>query len=152
MTPSLANVLHNIADHTDTLFRFLNEEGLDPEFVRRMEEHILKEEKENSHRLNQLVNEDSDPVVSKLLDHSYFIQKMISDKSISKDLKIELLDHFMEEHQEWQVGEGAPHKPGAGFKEGSVSVGKFNQIESLEGNEPQISGWTVGPMWGQGDN
>ena len=29
-TPTLANVLHNIADHTDTLLRFLKEEGLDP--------------------------------------------------------------------------------------------------------------------------
>ena len=156
MTQSLANVLHNIADHTDTLLRFLKEEGLDPEFVSRMEQHIFLEEKENSRQLKTISQHESDPVVQKLIDHSYFIQKMITDKSISRDLKLELLDHFMEEHQEWQVGNDPyPAKSETNsFVESQVSKGTLTESGSSQsGHLKSIenSGWTVGPMWGEGE-
>ncbi len=143
-TPTLANVLHNIADHTDTLLRFLKEEGLDPEFVKRMENHIFLEEKENSVALKQLSVDSDDPILQKLIDHSYFIQKMIKDPTIARDLRIELLDHFMEEHQEWQV----EHKANFGFTEAQAQKQK---TEESAKNEAHDKGWTVGPMWGQGD-
>ncbi|HMP51772.1 MAG TPA: hypothetical protein PKD05_09470 [Candidatus Melainabacteria bacterium] len=153
MPLSLANVLHNIADHTDTLLRFLKEEGLDPEFVTRMEQHIFLEEKENSRQLKTIAQHESDPVVQKLIDHSYFIQKMITDKSISRELKLELLDHFMEEHQEWQVGSD-PYHDGKPFVESQVSKGTMTESgQPQSGNLKSIenSGWTVGPMWGEGE-
>lgn len=147
-TPTLANVLHNIADHTDTLLRFLKEDGLDPEFVKRMENHIYLEEKENSVALKQLSDHSDEPILQKLLDHSYFIQKMIKDQSIARDLRIELLDHFMEEHQEWQT----EHKADFGFTEAKAQVQKSEDVKSDGAHHEGFSkGWTVGPMWGQGD-
>ena len=127
----LADILHNIADHTDTLLKVLREPGLDQEFVGRMEEHILLEEKENSEKLKELITDDSEPIVKKLLDHSYFIQKVIEDRGIPKELKEELLDHFMEEHQEWQIADD------------TSSSGTSSNSDT---------GWTVGPMWTPGGN
>ena len=130
----LADILHNIADHTDTLLKVLKEQSLDQEFVGRMEQHILLEEKENSEKLVKILEETDDPIVKKLLDHSYFIQKVIEDKGIPRELKEELLDHFMEEHEEWQITEDTTNK---------VS----NSTTQKSGSE-----WTVGPMWTPGGN
>jgi hypothetical protein len=76
---------------------------MDSVFLNRMFEHIYFEEQENTTELQQLPEAQSNPLVKKLLDHSYFLQKMLKDTSIPVDIKQELLDHFMEEHVEWQA-------------------------------------------------
>lgn len=104
--PSVKNIdeiLHNIADHTETLLRLLNQPGLDEGFRQRMLDHIGLEEAENAKLLEELHSSSPNVLTQKLLDHSFFIKKMISDPSIPLDLKQELLDHFGEEHREWQA-------------------------------------------------
>jgi hypothetical protein len=158
----LADILHNIADHTDTLLRVLREPELDSEFVSRLEQHILLEEMENAKRLQSLESESQDPLVKKLVDHNYFIQKLITDSSIPKDLKEELLDHFMEEHQEWQM-----ENPGMHVHDNSTTIAESSNTShnsdthnsdtqntnthntNTQSEETSIS-WTVGPMWQQG--
>jgi len=119
----LGEILHNIGDHAKALLRMLQEPGLNEEFATRMYEHINLEEKENTEKLILISKDNSNALVRKLLDHSFFIQKMIEDDSIPLDLKIELLDHFMEEHAEWERD----------FK-----------------RDGQSTSWTVGPIWNQG--
>lgn len=121
---SLAEILHNIADHTETIFHLLAQPTLDQDFSRRVAEHIFFEEEENTLKLKELQGSDPAPLVRKLLDHSYFLQKIIRDESIPLDLKNELLHHFMEEHQEWQA--------------------------ELRPQGPERN-WTVGPMWPKGE-
>lgn len=171
----LADILHNIADHTDTLLRVLREAQLDPEFVQRLENHILLEEKENARKLESLSPvspQGSDPLVKKLKDHSYFIQRMIEDRTIPRDLKEELLDHFTEEHQEWQVltGPGSHDHDSmtAAMKQPDEAVDATSGATDESGHAPQESdsghdhgdshttaseaerNWTVGPMWLEG--
>ncbi|HEY9867668.1 MAG TPA: hypothetical protein V6D08_00550 [Candidatus Obscuribacterales bacterium] len=125
---SLADILHNITDHTDTILRVLGQQDLSQDFMSRMMDHILFEEKENTARLQELQNSEPSPLIQKLIDHSFFIQKIIKDESMPVDLKQELLGHFLEEHQVWQSDLPAP------------------EIKTA----PETRGWTVGPMWQQG--
>lgn len=120
---SLANILHNIADHTQTLWYLLNDQSIAPDIAGRLKQHILLEEKENSSRLQAMIDSDRSPLTQKLLDHSYFIQRIIEDDTMPFELRKELLDHFNEEHQEWKI-----------------------ELVSNSDNRK----WTVGPLWPQG--
>ncbi len=101
--PDLAEILHNIADHTETFYRFLSEPGVAPEIKSRLIDHIVLEEQENTARLSQLHGQAPTPLTQKMLDHSFILQKVMSDLTMPQDLKQELLHHFMEEHAEWQL-------------------------------------------------
>lgn len=124
---SLGDILHNIADHTETFLRLVSEKGLAPDLTKRMIEHISLEEQENTALLQNLHDSNPTSLTQKLLDHSFFLQKLMKDESIPVDLKQELLGHFMEEHQSWQLELGSQAKA-----------------------EPESRGWTVGPLWQQG--
>jgi hypothetical protein len=99
----LAEILHNIADHTETFYRFLSEPGVTPEIKARLIDHIVLEETENTARLSQLHGTSPTPLTQKMLDHSFILQKVMGDATMPQDLKQELLHHFMEEHAEWQT-------------------------------------------------
>lgn len=119
MTTSLAEILHNIADHTETILHILNDPGVPLDVSQRMFSHILLEEKENTTKLEAVRGEGPTLLTQKMLDHSFFIQRMLQEQAMSTDLKKELLDHFMEEHQEWRVellGPDAPAHGAAGQK------------------------------------
>lgn len=117
---SLNDIFHNIADHTETLLRVLRQGGVAADVEARLMEHIQFEEEENTAKLMVLHEEQPSAITRKLLDHSFFIQRMTEDGSMPAELKVELLDHFMEEHVEWRVELGT---------------------------NPETPGWTVGPMW-----
>lgn len=117
---SLADILHNIADHTQTLLHLLNDESVAPDITERLKRHMLLEEHENTSLLQNL---EPSSITQKLLDHSFFIQRMMQEEAMSKELKLELLDHFMEEHQDWMT---------------EISA------------DSSTRRWTVGPMWPQG--
>lgn len=158
---NLPEILHNIAEHTETLHQILSEEGITSEVKERMVEHIILEEKENSERLTQLHGREPSVLTQKLLDHSFFLQKMVNDQSMSHALKLELLHHFIEEHQEWQqehFGGGVHAAHGAHFAMGDgagvaveapgASSAAAHGVDSSESDAPYQ--WTVGPMWHQG--
>jgi hypothetical protein len=118
----LAEILHNIADHTETILHVLNDPGVPGDVSQRMFSHILLEEKENTTKLEEIHGAGPTLLTQKLLDHSFFIQRMLQEHAMSIDLKRELLDHFMEEHVEWRaelLGPDAP--PHTGGKPGVVS-------------------------------
>jgi hypothetical protein len=132
---TLPEILHNIADHTETFLRLMSERGLSPDLVDRMIDHISLEERENSAELQALHSSSPTPLTQKLLDHSFFLQKIMKDESIPVDLKQELLGHFIEEHQTWQAE-----------LQTEVNSVPQTQVESA----PESRTWTVGPMWQQG--
>jgi hypothetical protein len=113
----------------------MSERGLSPDLVDRMIDHIALEEQENSAELQALHGSNPSPLTQKLLDHSFFLQKIMKDESIPADLKQELLGHFMEEHQTWQ----AELQP-------EVSIAPQTEAKST----PESRAWTVGPLWQQG--
>jgi len=118
----VAEILHNIADHTETILHVINDPGVPADVSQRMFSHILLEEKENTAKLEEIHSAGPTLLTQKLLDHSFFIQRMLQEQSMSIDLKRELLDHFMEEHIEWRtelLGPNAP--PHGGGKPGVVS-------------------------------
>lgn len=122
VTTPLAEILHNIADHTETILHVINDPGVPGDVTQRMFSHILLEEKENTAKLEEIHGAGPTLLTQKLLDHSFFIQRMLQEQAMSIDLKRELLDHFMEEHQEWRIellGPDAP--PHTGGKPGVVS-------------------------------
>ncbi len=122
MATPLAEILHNIADHTETILHVLNDPGVPGDVSQRMFSHILLEEKENTAKLEEIHGAGPTLLTQKLLDHSFFIQRMLQEQAMSIDLKRELLDHFMEEHIEWRtelLGPEAP--PHTGGKPGVVS-------------------------------
>lgn len=122
MATPLAEILHNIADHTETILHVLNDPGVPGDVSQRMFSHILLEEKENTTKLEEIHGAGPTLLTQKLLDHSFFIQRMLQEQAMSIDLKRELLDHFMEEHVEWRaelLGPDAP--PHTGGKPGVVS-------------------------------
>lgn len=122
MATPLAEILHNIADHTETILHVLNDPGVPGDVSQRMFAHILLEEKENTTKLEEIHGAGPTLLTQKLLDHSFFIQRMLQEQAMSVDLKRELLDHFMEEHIEWRtelLGPDAP--PHGGGKPGVVS-------------------------------
>lgn len=122
MATPLAEILHNIADHTETILHVLNDPGVPGDVSQRMFAHILLEEKENTAKLEEIHGAGPTLLTQKLLDHSFFIQRMLQEQAMSIDLKRELLDHFMEEHIEWRtelLGPDAP--PHGGGKPGVVS-------------------------------
>lgn len=99
----LAEILHNIADHTETFYRFLSEPGVAPEIKSRLIDHIVLEEQENTAKLADLHGTAPTPLTQKMLDHSFILQRVMNDQTMPLDLKQELLHHFMEEHSEWQL-------------------------------------------------
>ena len=122
MATPLAEILHNIADHTETILHVINDPGVPGDVTQRMFSHILLEEKENTAKLEEIHTTGPTLLTQKLLDHSFFIQRMLQEQAMSIDLKRELLDHFMEEHIEWRtelLGPDAP--PHGGGKPGVVS-------------------------------
>ncbi len=98
----VAEILHNIADHTETFHRFLSETGLNSDLKLRLIDHIILEERENTAKLHHLHGTSPSALTQKLLDHSYILQKIMGEGTMPLDLKQELLHHFIEEHQEWQ--------------------------------------------------
>ncbi len=180
MPTPLGDILHNIADHTDTILHVLNEPNLPSDVVQRMNDHILLEEKENSAKLEEIHRNNPTPLTQKLLDHSFFIQKMLQGQNMSVALKRELLDHFAEEHLEWrqQLGDpavsetpasyGSPaqshgssqshshntqsHSHGSGHSHGGS--GGHQKSESQQPSSDTASDgksqWTVGPLWPRG--
>lgn len=137
MTTSLAEILHNIADHTETILHILNDPGVPLDVSQRMFSHILLEEKENTSKLELVRGEGPTLLTQKMLDHSFFIQRMLQEQAMSTDLKKELLDHFMEEHQEWRVellgpdapAHGAPGQKVAGSPQSGAAHGGGQQTE-----------------------
>ncbi|MDZ4838106.1 MAG: hypothetical protein SGJ27_30355 [Candidatus Melainabacteria bacterium] len=112
----LAEILHNIADHTETFYRFLSEPGVADDIKARLIDHIILEETENTARLAQLHGAAPTALTQKMLDHSFILQRVMTDITMPQDLKQELLHHFMEEHAEWQtqiIGTASGHvEPG----------------------------------------
>ena len=102
MQADLSEILHNVADHTETFFRFLGETDVSEELKTRLIDHIVLEESENTTKLQQLHQASPTALTQKLLDHSFILQKIMGDATMPLDLKQELLHHFMEEHLEWQ--------------------------------------------------
>ena len=124
MATPLAEILHNIADHTETILHVLNDPGVPGDVSQRMFAHILLEEKENTTKLEEIHGAGPTLLTQKLLDHSFFIQRMLQEQAMSVDLKRELLDHFMEEHVEWRtelLGPDAP--PHTGGRPGQCRSG-----------------------------
>ncbi|MCC6979884.1 MAG: hypothetical protein IT343_16320 [Candidatus Melainabacteria bacterium] len=122
MATPLAEILHNIADHTETILNVINDPNIPGDVSQRLFSHILLEEKENTAKLEEIHGAGPTLLTQKLLDHSFFIQRMLQEQAMSIDLKRELLDHFMEEHLEWRaelLGPDAP--PHGGGKPGVVS-------------------------------
>ncbi|MCC7530666.1 MAG: hypothetical protein IT342_19235 [Candidatus Melainabacteria bacterium] len=122
MATPLAEILHNIADHTETILNVINDPGVPADVSQRLFSHIVLEEKENTAKLEEIHGAGPTLLTQKLLDHSFFIQRMLQEQSMNIDLKRELLDHFMEEHIEWRaelLGPEAP--PHSGGKPGVVS-------------------------------
>lgn len=101
--PDIAEILHNIADHTETLYRFLSEPAIADDIKGRLIDHIVLEEKENTVALQELHNVNPTALTQKMLDHSFVLQRVMNDYTMPLDLKQELLHHFIEEHQEWQT-------------------------------------------------
>lgn len=123
---SLVQVLHNMADHARTLLDIFGQQPLPADFSQRLTQHILLEEEENAALLLEIHNASPSRITQKALDHSYFMQALIQDENaIPITVKRELLDHFVEEHEIWQ-------------------------IEMDEPAEPYARGWTVGPLWPKG--
>ena len=120
---SLADILHNVTDHTQTLLRLLNGEAVTPDFINKLNQHILLEEQENTSKLQAMQSLKPSAITQKLLDHSYLIQQMMQEEAMPKELKQELLDHFMEEQNAWMT-----------------------EVSSISNNRQ----WTVGPLWPQG--
>jgi hypothetical protein len=120
---SLAQLLDNIADHNATLLRLLTEPGVPADLAERLKQHILIEERENSVKLAGLLQQKPNAVTQKLLDHSFFLQRLIEEDSIAVDFQKELLHHFMEEHSEW--------------------------LSAMTDNQERPT-WTVGPLWPKG--
>lgn len=121
---SLADVLHNIADHTQTLWQLLATPSVPADIARRLKQHMTLEEQENTAKLQAMQAVSPSLMIQKLLDHSFLIQRLMQEEeSMPLDLRKELLDHFMEEHLEWTA-------------EISPTGGTRN--------------WTVGPLWPQG--
>ncbi len=141
MATPLAEILHNIADHTETILHVLNDPGVPGDVSQRMFAHILLEEKENTAKLEEIHGAGPTLLTQKLLDHSFFIQRMLQEQAMSVELKRELLDHFMEEHVEWRVellgpeapphGGGKPAQPGG--RPGVVSNFGTHQIRPSHG-------------------
>lgn len=155
----LAEILHNIADHTETFYRFLSEPGVTPEIKARLIDHIVLEEQENTARLSALHGTNPTALTQKMLDHSYILQKVMNDATMPNDLKQELLHHFMEEHQEWQMqvtGTPTGHtESGTTSSTTSHSAHQSQQSKTAshsvpKQNEPETREWTVGPLWNQG--
>ena len=112
---NLSEILHNVADHTETFFRFLGETNIADDLRNRLIDHIILEESENTDKLQQLHDGNPTAITQKLLDHSYILQRIMRDGTMPLDLKQELLHHFMEEHTEWQQQLGVGHdEPGSG--------------------------------------
>jgi hypothetical protein len=122
---SLAQVVHNMMDHARTMLHLLNQ-PIAPDIAMRLEDHLLLEYKENTTRLEEIQTESPSLIAKKALDHSYFIQRMLErEQSMTPELKKELLDHFIEEHEIWSV--------------------------EIAASQPNTSSnWTVGPMWPKG--
>jgi len=130
--PDLNLILHNIADHTETLLDVLDDPAIDAEFKSRMLEHILYEEEQNTAELKAIENPQDEHAYRIAVDHSYFLQKMIRDHSIPMHVKKSLLDHFAEEHRE--MAQKSPSQT-SGLSQASTGSSSGNQ-------------WTVGPMTG----
>jgi len=92
----------------------LNDPGVPEDVSQRMFAHILLEEKENTEKLEEIHGAGPTLLTQKLLDHSFFIQRMLQEQAMSIELKRELLDHFMEEHVEWRVELLGPDAPAHG--------------------------------------
>lgn len=101
MAMDVLEILHNMADHAETFHRFLGEGNLSGDLKERLIDHIILEEQENSNKLHEIHNAGATALTQKMLDHSYFLQKIMRDPGMPQDLKQELLHHFMEEHIEW---------------------------------------------------
>lgn len=121
----VAEILHNIADHTETFHRFLSETGLNSDLKSRLIDHIILEERENTAKLHQLHGTHPSALTQKLLDHSYILQRIMGEATMPLDLKQELLHHFIEEHQEWQ-------KDLLGTPSGHVEAGSAPTAKSTE--------------------
>lgn len=122
--PSLSEILDNIADHTETLFQLIDDGTIAPDVASRLKQHMLLEEKETTAALQERLAGNPSPMIQKLLDHSFFIQRMMQEEeAMSVQLKRELLHHFMEEHRIWMA---------------ELSAGSDSRR------------WTVGPLWRQG--
>jgi hypothetical protein len=117
----LAEILHNIADHTETILKVINDPGVPGDVSQRLFAHIILEEEENTAKLEEIHGADPTLLTQKLIDHSFFIQRMLQEQSMNIDLKRELLDHFMEEHMEWRAELLGPDAPPHGGKPGVVS-------------------------------
>lgn len=123
----IAEILHNIADHTETFYRFLSEPGVADDIRGRLIDHIILEEKENSIALQELHNVNPTALTQKMLDHSFVLQRVMNDVTMPLDLKQELLHHFMEEHAEWQMmvlgtPTGHAHEPGTAGSAASAAT------------------------------
>jgi hypothetical protein len=124
--------VHNIADHARTILHMLNQ-PVAPDVNQRLEDHMLLEEKENTARLVEIGAESPSAIVQKALDHSFFIQRMLQrDESMTAELKKELLDHFIEEHEIWSL---------------ELSSSQPTQSSS---SQTITRNWTVGPLWPKG--
>jgi hypothetical protein len=170
----LAEILHNIADHTETFHRFLSEPGIADDIRGRLIDHIVLEEKENTTRLQELHSAAPTALTQKMLDHSFILQRVMSDLTMPLDLKQELLHHFIEEHQEWQmqiIGTPSGHAEGGttynapestttgthGARSdsthqhsGASHEGSKTSTQSGAEQQPETREWTVGPLWNQG--
>ncbi|MBZ0188450.1 MAG: hypothetical protein K8F91_19535 [Candidatus Obscuribacterales bacterium] len=140
----LVEILHNIAEHTETLHKIIGDAAISSELKQRLVDHIILEEKENSARLTRLHAAQPAPIIQKLIDHSYFLQKMVNEDAMITDLKIELLHHFMEEHLVWQKDLEL------NFHAGTTAIDSSSKAPAKVENETPSTPWTVGPMWGQG--
>ncbi|MBX3152272.1 hypothetical protein KF728_19085 [Candidatus Obscuribacterales bacterium] len=126
----IAEILHNIADHTETFYRFLSEPGVADDIRGRLIDHIILEEKENTVALQELHNVNPTALTQKMLDHSFVLQRVMNDASMPLDLKQELLHHFMEEHAEWQtmvLGTPTGHAQKPGTAGSAASAATFLQ-------------------------
>lgn len=99
----LAEILHNLNDHAQVMFRLLHETTICPETLSRLYEHILLEESENESELARLNEKSPSALLQKALDHSFLIQRMIKEEAMPLDIKEELLDHFIEEQVSWMA-------------------------------------------------
>jgi hypothetical protein len=134
--PDIAEILHNIADHTETFYRFLSEPGVADDIRGRLIDHIVLEEKENTIALQELHNTAPTALTQKMLDHSFVLQRVMNDVTMPLDLKQELLHHFMEEHAEWQttiIGTPTGHAAEPGTAYSAPSSPSQSQAQGVHG-------------------
>ncbi|MBI2901646.1 MAG: hypothetical protein HYY17_15795 [Planctomycetes bacterium] len=125
---SVAQVLHNIADHVLALRAILERNEATGDFRARLLKHILDEEVDNRRFLGAAAgtaSQEEKRTIELALDHSLFVCDIARGEEVSPGLAKSLLEHFQEEYEQGFLDEPAPPAgpPRPGWTVGSLLGG-----------------------------